>query len=104
MSSAIIVEYTSKKRTVDDFRPAADDVSVVEVVFEADQYSHRGQLALPYCRYTFLCRSVSSTDEKVSGIPYTVIPFSPIILIDPSFPSIVSYQIHTEFTRDPSVD
>ncbi|XP_028968222.1 laminin subunit alpha [Galendromus occidentalis] len=62
MASAIIVEYTSKKRTVDDFR-ANGSVSTVEVVFEADQFSHRGKMVLPYCRYTFLCRSVITDVE-----------------------------------------
>ena len=66
MTSVILVEYTSKQRSTDEFRNGP--VAKADVVLEANEFSYRAKLALPYCRYTFLCRSVSKTGV---GQPFT---------------------------------
>lgn len=61
------IEYSSKKRQVDEFRQTEPNgvlpVARAEVIFELAKNSYKAQLVLPYCRYSFLCRQVSAYRE-----------------------------------------
>lgn len=55
-SSVFLIEYSTKKRDPDEFHQG--HAVRADVVFELAGNSYKAQVALPYCRYTFLCRQV----------------------------------------------